>query len=88
MFMNKSVYAYMDIYVYLYSTYYRIIIIFRYNRRLIVNSTAPTLNNPIVCLVVGASIIFDVSSTKYPVYIKDSLLNTNPDFDYTPFRYI
>ena len=58
-----------------------------YQRRLLLLNTANnTLLNPVVCLVVGASIIFDVSNTQYPVYLKDSLLNTNPDFDYSYFR--
>ena len=55
-------------------------------QRGLATATANTLYNPVVCLVVGASIIFDVSKTIYPVYMKDSLLNTNPDFDYSSFR--
>ena len=30
--------------------------------------------------------VFDVSSNSYPVYIKDSLVNSNDDFDYSAFR--
>ena len=56
------------------------------NRRLVNISNPNTVFNPVVCLVVGASIIFDVSNTRYPVYLKDSLLNTNPGFDYSSFR--
>lgn len=53
-----------------------------------VNATSfvAVLPNPVVCIKVGDSIIFDVSSNDYPVYVKDSLLNTNPTFDYSAFR--
>lgn len=46
------------------------------------------VNRPIVCLSLGDTILFDLSSGPqyYPVYVKDSLLNTNPDFDYGSFR--
>jgi len=41
---------------------------------------------PMVCLLLGEGLLFDVSSGHYPVYVKDSLLNSNPDFDYGQFR--
>ena len=44
------------------------------------------LKNPLVCIKNGDSILFDVSKDNYPVYIKDSLLNTNDNFDYSLFR--
>ena len=60
---------------------------FSQSQRRLANITNPnTVFNPVVCLVVGASIIFDVSNVRYPVYLKDSLLNTNPGFDYSSFR--
>ena len=36
---------------------------------------------------VGAVVLFDVnpSTKQYPVYLKDSILNTNQDFDRAPF---
>jgi hypothetical protein len=37
-------------------------------------------------MYVGDTIVFDVSNQNYPVYVKDSLLNTDPNFDYTEFR--
>ena len=45
------------------------------------------ISNPVLCVNNGNAILFDVtSSTKnYPVYLKDSLLNTNQEFDYSPF---
>ena len=47
------------------------------------------ISSPIVCLGFGDAMIWDVSHPSrqhFPVYVKDSLLNTNPDFDYTEFR--
>ena len=49
-------------------------------------TTSPAVTNPIVCISAGDSIIFDVTNTRYPVYQKDSLLNTNDQFDYAAFR--
>lgn len=39
------------------------------------------ISSPIVCLVPDESIVYAVDSYNYPVYQKDSLLNSNPDFD-------
>jgi len=39
--------------------------------------------NPVICLTLGSAVFFDnLSPTKYPIYMKDSLLNTNERFDY------
>lgn len=39
--------------------------------------------NPVICLTLGSAVFFDnLSPTKYPIYMKDSLLNTNEKFDY------
>jgi hypothetical protein len=54
--------------------------------RMLSTGASATLNNPIVTIFVGDSIVFDVSKASYPVYVKDSLLNTNPSFDYSAFR--
>ena len=56
----------------------------RFSRRLA--SSDPVIENPVVCIRAGDSIMFDVSNEDYPVYAKDSLLNTNDEFDYTAFR--
>jgi hypothetical protein len=56
------------------------------HRRLSNTTEPPTLYNPAVCLIAGESVLFDVSNRQYPVYLKDSLLNTNPQFDYSAFR--
>ena len=44
--------------------------------------------NPMICMLKGEGIMFDLSGSpeSYPVYTKDSMLNTNPDFDYGAFR--
>ncbi len=40
-----------------------------------------------MCLKQGSAVLFSVNSTvkQYPVYMKDSILNTNPNFDYGQF---
>ena len=50
-------------------------------------ATTTTITNPVVCIIAGNMAEFGVdSSTKsYPVYMKDSLLNTNDAFDYGGF---
>lgn len=50
-------------------------------------ATTTTITNPITCVVAGNMIEFNVDSTtkSYPVYMKDSLLNTNSAFDYAGF---
>ena len=42
--------------------------------------------NPTICLELNQGILFDLADGHYPVYIKDSLLSTNADFDYGAFR--
>lgn len=50
-------------------------------------STSSSISNPMVCLNVGDGILFDLSTPlSYPIYLKDSMLNTNPSFDYGAFR--
>jgi hypothetical protein len=44
------------------------------------------VRNPVICLQLGDSILYKVTKESYPQYEKDSLLNTNPNFDYGPFR--
>jgi hypothetical protein len=41
------------------------------------------LENPLVCLKLQDSLLFDISNANYPEYAKDSLLNTNDNFDYS-----
>lgn len=44
------------------------------------------VRNPVYCIVVGSSFLFTISDPKhYPIYLRDSVLNTNPDFDYGAF---
>lgn len=56
-------------------------------RRLQSGEDAQFINNPVVCTVAGSAMLFDeLDETKYPVYEKDSLLNTNSNFDYGDFE--
>ncbi|CAM9294549.1 unnamed protein product, partial [Choristocarpus tenellus] len=55
-------------------------------RRLDIEGVEPTILNPLACIGRGDSILFDISSQCYPVYDKNSMLNTNNGFDYGEFR--
>jgi hypothetical protein len=51
------------------------------------SSTSPSgdkITNPVMCLKLGSAVLFTVNSNskQYPRYMKDSILNTNPNFDY------
>ena len=52
------------------------------NRRL---TTSSYVYNPVICLTTGESMIFSVSQSNYPVYLVNSLVNTNKYFDYSAF---
>lgn len=48
------------------------------NRRFLQHSgTEPAVESPLSCVSQGDSVLFDISSGCYPVYHKDSLLNSN-----------
>ena len=50
-------------------------------------STSRYISNPIICKTAGAAILWEgLSADKYPIYEKDSLLNTNDEFDYGEFN--
>lgn len=53
-------------------------------RRLLETSNG-SISNPVVCIKVGDTVSFDVKSNSYPVYLKDAMANSNPDFDYSKF---
>jgi len=55
-------------------------------RRMLETSDDASIDNPVVSISLGDTLIFDVTNDNYPVYVKDSLLNTNDDFDYSDFR--
>ncbi len=44
-----------------------------------------TFSSPVICITAGTTIAFDTSAGNYPVYMKDSMLNTNEFFDYSEF---
>ncbi|CAM9734750.1 unnamed protein product, partial [Hapterophycus canaliculatus] len=48
----------------------------------------PAVESPLSCISAGDSVLFDISSGCYPVYEKDSFLNSNVEFDYGEFRTI
>ncbi|CAK4486847.1 unnamed protein product [Aphanomyces euteiches] len=56
------------------------------SRRRRLAETSTGIPNPMLCLQKGDSIMFAVTNESYPVYAKDSLMNTNPAFDYGAFR--
>jgi hypothetical protein len=51
-------------------------------------TNAPLVGNPLMCIRLGDSVMWDLrgGEDSYPAYLKDSLLNTNPTFDYGEFR--
>lgn len=53
-------------------------------QRLLQSSTSG-IQNPILCINLGDTVTFTVTSTSYPVYLKDAMANSNPEFDYTKF---
>jgi len=47
---------------------------------------ATPITNPVICMTAGSALLFEnISPSNYPVYQKDSLLNTNPNFDFSQF---
>lgn len=50
------------------------------------NADTASINNPIICINVGESMMFTISNTShYPSYNKNSILNSNSNFDYGYF---
>jgi hypothetical protein len=50
------------------------------------NKGGTVINNPIICLPQGSALMFEnLSAKNYPVYQKDSLINTNRSFDFSNF---
>ena len=56
------------------------------NGRLLVAASNGSIRNPLICLNLGDTMMFEVSApSNYPVYDSNNLLNSNPSFDYSPF---
>ena len=53
-----------------------------------VNDPSTLVYQPILCLGRGDYVLFDVSGGQSLRYLKDSLLNSNPAFDYGAFRHL
>jgi len=53
---------------------------------LVENANTAFISNPVMCLELGETMIFTIDNyNHYPVYVKDSILNSNSNFDYGPF---
>ena len=51
-----------------------------------VNFSKAALLNPVMCITLGDSMLFTITDPNhYPVYLKDSIMNSNPKFDYGQF---
>ena len=51
-----------------------------------VSSSTGVFSNPLYCLGQGDTFLFTITDpTHYPVYMKDSVMNNNPTFDYGSF---
>ncbi len=58
-------------------------------RRLLQSSSTTGVATPMMCIKAGSGVLFEVtrdsSGWHYPVYDRDSLINTNPNFDFGSF---
>eukprot|EP00347_Sterkiella_histriomuscorum_P024098 403332318 len=55
-------------------------------RYLQTSANTNAITNPVFCISMGTSMLFTISDpTHYPVYLKDSVMNSNPSFDYGQF---
>lgn len=55
------------------------------SRRLAASDAAPFVENPVQCLHLHDTVAWWVGDGIYPVFLKDSLLNTNAALDLSPF---
>jgi len=50
------------------------------------NQGANSIKNPVICIPLGSALLFEnLSAKNYPIYQIDSLINTNPTFDFSKF---
>jgi hypothetical protein len=55
-------------------------------RRFLQATQSTAIKNPVVCMSQGSAMLFsNISPVNYPVYEKDSLINTNINFDFSKF---
>eukprot|EP01022_Parablepharisma_sp_SALTPOND_P014589 TRINITY_DN199_c1_g1_i1.p1 TRINITY_DN199_c1_g1~~TRINITY_DN199_c1_g1_i1.p1 ORF type:complete len:4309 (-),score=431.50 TRINITY_DN199_c1_g1_i1:34-12960(-) len=55
-------------------------------RRFLESTSSGKVENPAICIKLGDSVTFDIPSAEhYPVYLKDAMANSNPNFDYSAF---
>ncbi len=56
-------------------------------RRILATVTSTEISDPVMCIHEGDTMIFEIDGAgHYPVYQKDSLLNSNANFDYGAFK--
>lgn len=56
-------------------------------RRLQTTPTSEQIPNPVYCLQKGDNFMFTIDNpANYPVYMKDSVMNSNTEFDYGAFK--
>ncbi|CAG9336329.1 unnamed protein product [Blepharisma stoltei] len=56
------------------------------SRRYLAESST-TVSNPTICIQIEETFVFSIPNAQnYPIYVKDSLLNTNDGFDYGAFQ--
>jgi len=51
----------------------------------LLEASSTGISNPAICINIGDTVSFTVTKTNYPVYLKDAMANSNPDFDYSQF---
>lgn len=50
------------------------------------DASSASLQNPVMCVAAGNSMVFTITDPlHYPVYLKDSVMNSNANFDYGAF---
>lgn len=58
----------------------------RRKRRAVSDLSYRGMSNPTICLKHGSHLMWKVSNTDFPKYVKNNLYNTNPSFDEGPFK--
>ena len=60
-----------------------------YERRRLQQTLSNGVSNPVYCLPIEEIMTFSIPNpSHYPVYLRNSVLNSNPSFDYGQFLYL
>ena len=54
-------------------------------RRRNLQEEGKVITNPVMCIKQYDAVLFSITDGRYPVYLKDAILNSNQDFDYGKF---